>query len=137
TEAWYQLGDRYYHYGSLSGLSDADERALTAFRRALSQDSTFAAPLHHLVELYAARGERTELRDASERYFRANPSVDRNASAIGWETAMALGDSAWLRRIRARFDGMPSEELTRIGWVTDANGWPRADAERAASIVDR
>jgi Tfp pilus assembly protein PilF len=137
TEAWYQLGDRYYHYGSLSGLSDAADRALTAFRRAESQDSSFAAPLNHLVELYAARGELPQLRDASDRYFHANPSVSRDRSAIGWQTAMALGDSAWLQRIRSQFDSMPPEELTRIGWVTDANGWPRGDATRAAATLNR
>lgn len=137
TEAWYQLGDRYYHYGNLSGLSDATDRARTAFRRAQTQDSNFAAPLNHLVELYAARGEQNDLRDAAARYFRANPTVNRDRSAIGWQTAMALGDSVWLRRIRSQFDSMPPEELTRIGWVTDANGWPRADAMRAADFVNR
>ncbi len=137
TEAWYQLGDRYYHYGRLSGLADADDHARTAFRRALASDSLFAAPLHHLVEIYAARGELADLRSAGARYFAANPGVNRDRSAIGWEMAAALGDSDWLRRIRANFDSMPREELTRIAWVTDVNEWPRGDAERAAAIVDR
>ncbi len=137
TEAWYQLGDRYYHFGGLSGLADAGDRARDAFRRALSQDPAFAAPLHHLVELFAARGELADLRAAGDRYFAANPGVRRDRSAIGWEIAMAAGDRAWLGRVRANFDSMPPEELTRIGWVTDDNGWPRADAERAAAIVDR
>lgn len=137
TEAWYQLGDRYYHYGGLSGLADAPDRALTAFRRALAQDSTFAAPLHHLVELYAAHGDLSSLRTVGARYFAANPTVDRDRSAIGWEMATALGDAGWLRRIRANVDSMPREDLTRIVWVTDANGWPAADAERAATLVDR
>ncbi len=137
TEAWYQLGDRYYHFGGLSGLADANDRARNAFRRALSQDSTFAAPLHHLIELYAARGETDALRAAGARYFAANPSVNRDRSAIGWEMAMALHDSVWLRRLRANFEAMSREDLTRIGWVTDANGWPRADAMRAAGIAVR
>ncbi|HVX41735.1 MAG TPA: BTAD domain-containing putative transcriptional regulator [Gemmatimonadaceae bacterium] len=137
TEAWYQLGDRYYHDGGLSGLADAGDRAREAFRRALSQDPRFAAPLHHLVELYAARGERADLRAAGDRYFAANPSVRRDRSAIGWEIAMAEGDSAALKSIRANFDSMPPEELSRIAWVTDDNGWPRGDAERAAGLVDR
>lgn len=137
TEAWYELGDRYYHFGALSGLADPAERARAAFRRALAQDSTFVAPLHHLVELYAARGELANLRATGVRYFAANPSVNRNRSVIGWEMATALGDNEWLRRIRANFDAMPRDELTRIGWVTDANGWPSADAERAATIVNR
>jgi DNA-binding SARP family transcriptional activator len=137
TEAWYQLGDRYYHYGGLSGLPDASDRARSAFRRALSLDSSFAAPLHHLIEIDAARGERVELRDVGARYFAGNPTVNRDGSAIGWEMAMGLGDSAWVKRIRANFEMMPREELTRIAWVTDVNGWPRGDAERAVALVDR
>lgn len=137
TEAWYQLGDRYFHYGGLSGLADSEDRARHAFERALAQDSLFAAPLHHLVELYASHGDKTSLQKTGDRYFALNPSVGRDRSAIGWEVATALGDSGWLRRVRANFDGMPREELTRIGWVTDANGWPRVDAERAESIANQ
>lgn len=137
TEAWYQLGDRYYHFGGLSGLADADERARHAFRRAVEQDSQFVAPLHHLVELYAARRELPDLRTTGDRYFAANPTVRRDASSIGWEMATALGDGSWLGRIAANFDSMPREELARIGWVTDENGWPHADAKRAATIADR
>jgi hypothetical protein len=137
TEAWYQLGDRYYHYGRLSGLADASERAQHSFEKALAQDSLFAAPLHHLVELYAARGDRSNLKAAADRYFAANPGVSRDRSAIGWEAATALGDTKWLARARANFDSMPREELARIVWVTDLNGWPATDAERAASLADR
>ena len=128
AEAWYQLGDRYYHYGSLSGLADPLDRARAAFRRALAEDSTLAAPLHHLVEIYAARGEKDDLRKTADRYFAQNPSVDRNASAIGWEAAMALGDSAWMRAVRASFPRMSREDLTRVAWVTMENGWARGDA---------
>ena len=48
------------------------------YEKALAQDSLFAAPLHHLVELYAARGDRTNLRTAADRYFAANPGVSRD-----------------------------------------------------------
>jgi DNA-binding SARP family transcriptional activator len=136
-EAWYQLGDRYYHYGGLSGLADATERARHAFRTALAQDSLFAAPLHHLVEIYAALGERTELRMAGARYFAATPGVSPERSAIGWEMATALGDANLLARIRANFDSMPREDLARIAWVSDLNGWPSADAARAVALLDR
>lgn len=136
-DAWYQLGDRYFHYGGVSGLADAGDRARLAFRRALQPDPRFAAPLHHLVELYAARRELAELRDAGDRYFAANPTVARDSSAIGWEMATALGDTAWLARVRAALDAMPREDLARIAWITDANGWPRGDAARASAILER
>lgn len=135
AEAWYQLGDRYYHYGSLSGLADPLDRARGAFRRALAEDSTLAAPLHHLLEIYAARGETDELRKTADRYFAANPAVSRTASAIGWETAAALGDSAWLSTIRRGFAAVPREDLTRIAWVTMENGWANRDAIAAESLL--
>jgi hypothetical protein len=50
---------------------------------------------------------------------------------------MALDDAAWLARLRAALDSMSREDLARIAWVTDANGWPRADAERAVTILER
>lgn len=136
-EARYQLGDRYYHYGRLSGLADAAERARDAFQTALQQDSLFASPLHHLVESYATLGQRNEIRAAAERYFAATSGANRDRSAIGWEVATALGDTAWLARIRAHFDSLPREELTRIVWVTDLNGWPSEDAERAVTLIAR
>lgn len=137
AEAWYQLGDRYYHYGSLSGLADPLDRARAAFRRALAQDSVLAEPLHHLVELYAARGETAELRRTSGRYFAANPAVNRNASAIAWETAVALGDSAWVKSVRANFPAMSREDLTRIAWITIENGWAPADARQAELLLEK
>ncbi|MHB1313196.1 MAG: hypothetical protein ACYC3L_14360, partial [Gemmatimonadaceae bacterium] len=124
-------------FGGVWGRADADDRARLAFRRALERDPDFVAPLHHLVELYAARRELPELRAVGDRYFAANPSVARDRSAIGWEMATALGDAAWLARLRAALDAMPREDLARIAWITDANGWPRDDAQRAAAILER
>jgi tetratricopeptide (TPR) repeat protein len=135
AESWYELGDRYYHFGGLAGLGDATDRARGAFRRALALDTALAAPLHHLTEIYVARGETNELRAIAERYFARNPAVSRDRSAVGWEVAFALNDQAWLRRVRASFDSLPVSELNRVVWVTDANGWPRDDLERALRIL--
>jgi DNA-binding SARP family transcriptional activator len=135
AEAWYQLGDRYYHFGGLSGLADHLDRARTAFQRAIGRDPGFAAPLHHLVELYAQRGDKQDLRIASDEYFSANPSVQRDRSAMGWEVAYALDDKAWLDRVRANFTSFSREDLRRIGWLTVANGWPHADADSAAKLL--
>ena len=61
-EAWYGLGDKYYHEGALRGVTDADERALAAFKRALALDTATATnpnaePLAHLADLALAAGE--------------------------------------------------------------------------------
>jgi DNA-binding SARP family transcriptional activator len=137
AEAWYDVGDRYYHFGGLSGIADPLDPARTAFRRATTLDPKLVAPLHHLIEIYASRGERDEAREAGEQYFAANPAIARNATAIGWELATVTGDAQWLGRLRARFDSMPLSDLQRIAWVTQANGWPANDAEQAIASMER
>lgn len=137
TEAWYEVGDRYYHFGGLSGWADPAGRALAAFRRAVELDSAFVAPLHHLTEILAARGDTAELRRIAARYFSANPHVSRDGSAIGWQVAIALGDSAWASRVRRNLPAMAASELDRVVWVTLANGWPAGDADAALDAADR
>jgi DNA-binding SARP family transcriptional activator len=137
AEAWYHLGDRYYHFGGLSGLADPLSQARTAFQRALALDPVLLAPLHHLIEIYAANGEKELEKTTAARYFSENPDVSRDASAIGWTIATVLGDKAWLDRARSNFEKMPPSDLARIAWITQANGWPAADAERALSMLEK
>jgi tetratricopeptide (TPR) repeat protein len=137
AEAWYNLGDRYYHFGGLSGLADPLDQSRTAFRRAMALDSQLVAPLHHLIEIYASRGEKAEAAKTGEQYFARNPSVSRDASAIGWELATVLQDEDWLHRTRANFDKMPMSDLARIVWVTQSNGSPPGDADSALTVFAR
>jgi len=48
AEAWYLLGDAYYHLGMLHGISPATVDS--AFRRAIALDSAFAPAYLHLIE---------------------------------------------------------------------------------------
>ena len=137
AEAWYNVGDRYYHFGGLSGLADPLGQARTAFRRALAVDSGLVAPLHHLIEIYASGGEVAETRETAERYFSSNPGVARDASAIGWTVATVVKDDRWLERLRANFATMPLSDLSRIAWITQSNGWPTADADSALATLER
>lgn len=137
AEAWYHVGDRYYHFGGLSGLADPLDQARTAFRRALAIDSGMVAPLHHLIEIYASRGEANETRVTADRYFAENPGVSRDASAIGWTVATITGDEKWLARLRGNFGTMPLSDLARVAWTTQANGWPSADADSALALYRR
>ena len=137
AEAWYHLGDRYYHFGGLSGLADPLDQSRAAFRRALALDPMLLAPLHHLIEIYASRGEKEEAKTTGEGYFTANPDVARDASAIGWTIATVLGDNAWLDRLRGNFEKMPLSDLARIAWITQANGWSPDDAERALATLEK
>lgn len=139
SEAWYHLGDRYYHFGGLSGLGDPLDNAHDAFARSMQLDEKLIAPLHHMLEIQAARGDRDQLRRTGERYFRLHPSVKRDASATGWMIATVLGDAAWAERVRRNYDAMPPSDLARIVWIAQANGWreARADAERALDVLER
>ncbi|MGD8699944.1 MAG: hypothetical protein PVJ43_11670, partial [Gemmatimonadales bacterium] len=60
-EAWYFLGDSYFHWGDRLGVDAPFARAQAALDRSYSLDSTFAVPVIHLVELAALR------RDSSAR----------------------------------------------------------------------
>lgn len=137
AEAWYHVGDRYYHFGGLSGLADPLDQARTAFRRALAIDPSLVAPLHHLIEIYASRGEAEDARATADRYFANNPAVSRDASAIGWTVATVTKDERWLARARAGFATMPLSDLSRIAWITQENGWPTPDADSALAVLER
>ena len=137
AEAWYHLGDRYYHFGGLSGLADPLNQARTAFQRALALDPVLLAPLHHLIEIYAAAGDQQQAKRTGERYFTENPGVSRDASAIGWTIATVSNDASWLTRLRGNFDMMPLSDLSRIVWITQANGWSADDAQRALATLEK
>jgi len=61
ADAWFLLGEMYYHAGALV-FTDARERALRAFEQAVALDSTLRAPLNHLTSASIALGDTTKLR---------------------------------------------------------------------------
>ena len=69
-EAWATLGDQMFHYGALTGVADANERAIRLYERALSLDSSYAPSREHLVQLYYAAGDTILARRALELQFR-------------------------------------------------------------------
>jgi serine/threonine-protein kinase len=132
-EAWYELGDQYYHSGDMIAADPLGERATAAFRRAVELDSTFAAPLAHLVELAARSGDSAAVRRLGALYF-ATDSVGEVADYLRWRVAVALGDDAALERLRARMPGMGAESLRRIVVAVQLDALPAGDAGRAAEV---
>jgi serine/threonine-protein kinase len=130
-EAWFELGDEYYHSGDMIAADPLRERATAAFRRAVELDSTFAAPLAHLVELAARGGDTAAVRWLGALYF-ATDSVGELADYLRWRVAVALGDQAGLARLRARMPTMGEESLRRIVVAVQLDGLPADDAGRAA-----
>ena len=130
ADAWYHLGDLYYHYGSLLGILDAHERSATAFRRSLALDSTFAAPLGHLVNLLAERGDTTSLRRLGAIYLSVD-STNVGALYTRWRVAQALRDLTLLADVRQRIDSSKGSDAAIVSlWPWDA-GLDLADADRA------
>jgi TolB-like protein len=105
-EAWYELGDYLFHYGSLLGIGDALPRADAAFGRAIALDSSFAPALVHDPVLAFELGDTVELRRAVGRFL-AVDSTSPRAAECRWYLAAALGDSLELQAA-LRDDSLPA-----------------------------
>ncbi|MBD0321407.1 MAG: hypothetical protein ICV87_13795, partial [Gemmatimonadetes bacterium] len=112
-EGWNELGDLYFHAGSLLGIPDARKRAAVAFQRALDLDSSFSAPLQHMLDLAVSGGDTASARRFATLYLARNPRGDA-AEAVRWRMASALGDTALVRASRNGFRGMGVRGLLRI-----------------------
>jgi DNA-binding SARP family transcriptional activator len=115
-EVWYWMGDHLLHVGRTVDVSDWRERAAAAFRHALSLDSTFSAPLHHLLDLTAATGDREATRRLGALALAVDPAD--YADFLRWRVALGTTDTAALASMRARYDEMSWIDLARIlGWM--------------------
>jgi len=130
VELWYELGDLHYHYGGLLGIPSWESQAERALRRALAADSTFSAPIHHLVGLYGRQGSKEKLRAM---VAASGHLVGEGATAdfVRWRAGLALGsptvDSATL-------DSMATETLAWIGMKSQDDGVDRPLGERALRL---
>ena len=111
ADAWFELGDRQFHYGLVNDQPHPLESAVRSLGRALELDSTFLLPLDHLILAKLYLEDTTDLRTLA-RVWSARDTVsgDRN-DFIRWRLALALGDSTGLARERSRFDRYPDQAL--------------------------
>jgi DNA-binding SARP family transcriptional activator/tetratricopeptide (TPR) repeat protein len=135
-EAWFLLGDVLFHLGPGLGRPDAWQQAEASFRQALALDSTFGATFEHLLELSAARGDSGQVRRLAAARL-AGDSSGEHTDFLRWRAAVALGDSAGIRRIRRRLDGMAVGSLLRIIGTGQLEGLSPADVDAAASALRR
>jgi DNA-binding SARP family transcriptional activator len=133
-EAWYWLGDSYFHDGRLLAIPDWRPHAIAAFGHAMRLDSAYVAPYEHLIEIKLQAGDTVGIRRLASVYM-ALDSTGEYGDYVRWRVAVGLGDSSGLADLRARFDHMSIESLYRI--VTDAQleGIELPDAERAAASL--
>ena len=129
-EAWYLAGDHLFHDGPVLGRSDGQLGALPRFRRALELDSSYAAPLSHVLQLVISQGDTAEIRRVARLYFAAD-SAGELADFLRWRTAIALGDSVTLAVLRAHFDRVNPASVARILGYGQLDGVGLEDVQRA------
>jgi len=136
SRTWFGLGDVLFHSGNVVAIPGAQDRARNAFDRALALDSASAPALLHRIEMAAREGDTGLVR-------RLMPLVERGTTPsdalefLHWRAAVALGDSAALRRSRSAFDSLSSFALVRIvGWG-QLDDLGASDPVRALTILQR
>ncbi|MGH7645096.1 MAG: protein kinase domain-containing protein, partial [Gemmatimonadales bacterium] len=132
-DAWYELGDQLFHGGHQIDANDAEQRAAAAFGRAVELDSSFGAPLGHLVELAARMGDAPAVRRLADLYFRTGPAPEV-ADYIRWRVAIALDDRSALASIHGRLPQLSGESLRRMLVSSQLDGIAWQDSERAAAL---
>jgi serine/threonine-protein kinase len=143
-EAWYELGDELFHYGDLVERDSGFARARAALSRAVELDSAYTAPLAHLVQIAVRLGDTEETRRLTSLYF-ARDTTGEVAAFLRWRVAVARGDSATVRAVESRLEGLPAGALRRIAAFAQLDGI-RVDvglrcaellAQRAATPAER
>jgi tetratricopeptide (TPR) repeat protein len=99
AEAWYRLGDAYFHFGIGPGLSVPEPEILRTFDRSISLDSTFAPAYIHPVEIGFSIGDSARALRYARRYF-ALRSGDVTAAGTLLAARLMAGTSD--ERLKAR-----------------------------------
>lgn len=123
-EAWHYLGELYYHFGSLIGIDNANDKALEAWKHALALDSTYMPVIEHQFGIYAERGDTANLRRVSDL---AKLRLRGWNSMNGWVTATALHDAGWLNALRAGTDSASTLDLDYAPVLLCEAGLPQRD----------
>lgn len=111
-EAWYLLGEAYYHLGppALVGAEESDR----AFAKAVALDSLFTPAYIHMIHrafnYYADSTRAARLIDAFARYEAGTLQDDRNRIAFG----LVFGDDVHARAARAALDTLAPVDVRHI-----------------------
>jgi tetratricopeptide (TPR) repeat protein len=100
-EAWFQLGEVWFHYGPLLGRSVAQSRA--AWQRVLDVEPGHSPALFHLTRIAALEGRLEELDSLTRRVALLQPESER---ALEMETfrALLLGSPAERQQVLSALD---------------------------------
>ena len=134
--AWFNVGDVFFHYGGAIGRADWHERAHAGFARALALDSSFSAPIEHLLELAILERDSSAVSNLAALYFSVDSAGDLS-NYVRWRVAVAQGDTPARAQLRSRFERFGTQSLKRIIGTAQLDGVALEDAERAAVILTR
>ena len=90
-QAWYVLGEFYYHFAGLFDQSVGEARV--AFNRVLDLDPRFSPAIGHLIALAHQAGDRAETERLIRQYLRID-STSVVAEAVGIADTLILGSAA-------------------------------------------
>jgi tRNA A-37 threonylcarbamoyl transferase component Bud32/tetratricopeptide (TPR) repeat protein len=136
-QAWFKLGDLYWHWGAALGLTRPRELAAAAFRRAIALDSSIvqgppnAEPLTHLFQIAAIDGDTATVR----RLGAPAIAADTVPNFFGWRSAWVFHDQTALDSMRRHFDLMSTGTLAGIITRSVEDGLPLDDADRAVATM--
>ena len=132
ADAWYRLGTLLLYLGPGIEVSESRSRAIAAFDRALSLDSSFLGPLIGLVDAAAFARDTAATKRLVARYLAQDSSGD-DAVYVRWRLAALTGDHATRARLRQGFADLGAAALARIQWISQMDGVAIEDGERAVA----
>jgi hypothetical protein len=117
-------------------MASSPERARDAFRRAFSLDSSFLAPVKHLLDLAVESGDRAAVESLADHYLGIDSTGDM-ADFVRWKRAVAVGDSLWVAAFLDRGDEVTTSALWSISAQSMLTGTRLQLADRIVDILAR
>jgi serine/threonine-protein kinase len=135
-DAWYHLGDWYFHVGELLGIPNAPTRALAAFERAMSLDPDFSGPREHIIDVHAIRRDTAALQRL-QRQIESDSSGEGRRRFFLWRITAAIGDSAARARQRGTLDSLAPRETYIALIQTNRDALDPQDTDTLLAVIDR
>lgn len=132
VDAWHTYADLLFHYGAVMGVPDGLQRAVAAWNRALTIDSTFRPAVEHLPVAYHHLGDTAGRRRATLLSLSLD-SIGGRAVGARWFQAMATNDRRTLRALKLEDEALPPVGIaaanTGMGVAFVDSLWERVDRE--------
>jgi serine/threonine-protein kinase len=132
AEAWYMLGDAYFHIGMLHGITTGQVE--NALRRAVALDSSFAPAYLHLTELAFDRLDSVGARQLIAAVHEID-SISPKAVGLGLAWDLAWGDSAGRRTAEALLQTADGDALLTAKHAVNLTPDLAVVADRIASAM--